>query len=79
MTTVTYTLPAVHCHHCVHTVQTEVGELAGVQSVSVNKDSKEAVISFDAPATEDGIIALLKEIGYAPGDAPTGQDLIQLN
>jgi copper chaperone CopZ len=75
MTTVTYTLPAVHCHHCVHTVQSEVSELAGVQSVSVNKDSKAAVITFDAPATEDNIIALLKEIGYAPG----GQDLLQLN
>lgn len=74
-TTVTYTLPAVHCGHCVHTVQSEVGELAGVQSVSVNQDSKEAVITFGAPATEDNIIALLKEIGYPPA----GQDLIQLN
>lgn len=75
MTTITYTLPAIHCGHCVHTVQTEVGELAGVQSVSVDQDSKQAVITFAPPATEDGIIALLKEIGYAPA----GHDLIQLN
>jgi copper chaperone len=75
MTTVTYTLPAVHCGHCVHTVQSEVGELAGVQSVTVDQDSKQAVITFASPATEDSIITLLKEIGYAPA----GQDLIQLS
>jgi copper chaperone CopZ len=75
MTTVTYALPAVHCGHCVHTVQMEVGELAGVQSVKVDQDSKQAVITFDAPATEDSIIAILKEINYPPA----GQDLIQLN
>ncbi|NJN43642.1 MAG: heavy-metal-associated domain-containing protein [Anaerolineae bacterium] len=75
MTTVTYTLPAVHCGHCVHTVQMEVGELAGVQSVKVDQESKQAVITYDAPATEDSIIAILKEINYPPA----GQDLIQLN
>jgi copper chaperone CopZ len=75
MTTITYTIPAVHCGHCVHTIQMEVGELAGVQSVTVDEASKQAVISFAPPATENGIIALLKEIGYAPA----GHDLIQLN
>ena len=75
MTTVTYNIPAVHCGHCVHTIQMEVGDLDGVQSVKVNQDSKQAVIVFDAPATEDGIIALLKEINYPPA----GHDLIQLN
>jgi copper chaperone len=75
MTTLTYTLPAIHCGHCVHTVQMEVSELAGVQSVKVDEASKQAVITFGPPADEDGIIALLKEIGYAPA----GQDLIQLN
>ena len=80
MTTVTYTLPAIHCGHCVHTVQMEVGDLAGVQSVKVDQESKQAVITFDAPATEDGIIALLKEINYPPAGAESaGHDLIQLN
>ncbi len=79
MTTVTYNIPAISCGHCVHTIQNEVSELAGVTSVVANQDSKQTVITFDTPATEDGIIALLKEIGYAPGDAPGGQNLIQLN
>jgi copper chaperone CopZ len=27
MTTVTYTVPAIHCGHCTHTIEMEVGEL----------------------------------------------------
>lgn len=75
MTTITYQIPSISCGHCVHTIQTEVSELAGVQSVVAEQDTRKATITFAPPATEDGIIALLKEIGYAPA----GHDLIQLN
>ena len=62
--TVTYQIPNISCGHCVHTIQNEVGELAGVQSVKASQDSKQAVIVFEAPATEDQIKALLAEINY---------------
>ncbi len=64
MTTVTYTIPNISCGHCVHTIQSEVGELAGVQSVAANQNTKQTTITFEAPATEDQIKALLKEINY---------------
>ncbi len=64
MTTVTYTVPAISCNHCTHTIQTEVGELKGVQSVKAEVDSKKVVISFDAPANEKIIKDLLAEIDY---------------
>ena len=64
MTTVTYTVPAISCGHCTHTIETEVGELAGVQSVKAEIDTKKVTIAFDAPASEDGIKALLAEINY---------------
>ncbi len=64
MTTVTYTLPNISCKHCVHTIKMEVSELAGVQSVEADPQTKQAVITFDAPATEDAIKALLAEINY---------------
>lgn len=64
MTTVTYRIPNISCGHCVHTIQSEVGELAGVQSVTADQTSQIAVIVFDAPATEDKIKALLTEINY---------------
>lgn len=64
MTTVTYTVPAISCGHCTHTIETEVGELQGVQSVKADEASKEVEITFDAPANEAAIKALLAEIDY---------------
>jgi copper chaperone len=64
MTTVTYTVPAIHCDHCTHTIEMEVGELQGVQSVKADQATKKVVIDFDAPADETKIKALLAEIDY---------------
>jgi len=64
MTTVTYTVPAISCGHCTHTIETEVGDLQGVQSVKADEATKKVEITFDAPASEDVIKALLAEINY---------------
>lgn len=64
MTTVTYTVPAIHCGHCTHTIEMEVGELQGVQSVKADQASKKVEITFEAPASEEKIKALLAEIDY---------------
>jgi len=64
MTTVTYSVPAIHCMHCTHTIELEVGELQGVQSVKADMDTKNVTITFDSPASEDKIKALLTEIEY---------------
>jgi copper ion binding protein len=64
MTTVTYTVPAISCGHCTHTIETEVGELSGVQSVKADEATKKVEITFDAPANEATIKALLAEINY---------------
>ena len=64
MTTVTYTVPAISCGHCVHTIETEVGELQGVQAVKAEETTKKVTITFDAPADEAKIKALLAEINY---------------
>ncbi len=64
MTTVTYTVPAISCGHCVHTIETEVSELTGVQSVKAEEVTKKVTITFSAPADETKIKALLAEINY---------------
>lgn len=64
MTTVSYTIPAIHCKHCTHTIETEVGEMKGIGSVRADVETKEVTISFDAPAIEEKIKELLAEIGY---------------
>lgn len=64
MTTVTYSVPNISCDHCVHTIQTEVSDLAGIKSVKADATSKKVEIEFDAPANEEAIRSLLKEINY---------------
>jgi copper ion binding protein len=64
MTTVSYTVPNISCAHCIHTIQTEVAELKGVQSVKADVSTKKVEIAFDAPASETEIKALLAEIQY---------------
>lgn len=64
MTTVKYSVPNISCNHCVHTIQTEVADVAGVKSVVVDAPTKAVEIVFDAPATEEKIKTLLAEINY---------------
>ena len=64
MTTVTYNIPNINCGHCVHTIQTEVADLAGVKSVKADAGSKAVEIVFEQPASEEKIKQLLAEINY---------------
>ncbi len=64
MTTVTYSVPNISCGHCVHTIQTEVSDLAGIKSVKADAETKKVEIEFDAPANEEAIKSLLKDINY---------------
>lgn len=64
MTTVTYSIPNISCNHCTHTIEMEVSDLEGVQDVSAEVESKQATITFEAPASEEKIKALLAEINY---------------
>jgi copper chaperone len=64
MTTVTYSIPNISCNHCTHTIKMEVSDLEGVQEVNAEVESKQATITFDAPASEEKIKALLAEINY---------------
>lgn len=66
MTTKTFTVPNISCNHCVHTVKTEVGDLAGVKSVAADAETKQVTVAWDEPANWQKIEALLKEINYAP-------------
>ncbi len=64
MTTIQYTVPNISCNHCVHTVTTELSELAGIQNVQVDLGTKQVTIAYDAPASPEKIKSLLAEINY---------------
>lgn len=64
MKRVTYFIPNISCHHCIHTIKMEVSELAGVRFVEGDVDSKRVTLEIEAPATEEQVKALLAEIHY---------------
>lgn len=67
MTSKTVTVPNISCGHCVMTIQREVSELAGVESVKAEQDSKQVTVSWDPNATDWAAIEdLMKEINYPP-------------
>jgi len=43
--TVAYSVPAIHCAHCAMSIREEVSEVAGVEDVDVDLDTKVVTIS----------------------------------
>jgi copper chaperone len=66
MSTITYVVPNISCGHCVHTIEMELGDLAGVQSVKATESDKHVTVEYNPPADEEQIISLLTEINYPP-------------
>jgi copper chaperone CopZ len=65
----TFVVPNIGCDGCVRTVENEVKDIAGVQSVSGDVDSKQVTVQWDTPASWDQIKSTLTEIDYAPQEA----------
>jgi copper chaperone len=62
----TFVVPNISCGHCTHTVETELKELSGVQTVQAEVDSKQVTVSWTEPATWPQIESLLQEINFPP-------------
>ncbi len=64
-----FTVPNISCSHCTHTIESELSELEGVQSVKAEEASKEVTVSYEEPASWEKIKDLLVEIEYPPAEA----------
>lgn len=67
----TVSVPNISCGHCVSTIQREVSEVPGVQSVEGDPTTRKVTVSWD-PETSDWVVIeeKMKEIAYPPaGDA----------
>ena len=62
----TVTVPNISCGHCTHTVEMELNDIAGVNSVKADIDSKQVVVEWGDPATWSQIEAMMVEINYPP-------------
>jgi copper chaperone len=67
MASKTFRVPNISCHHCVMTIQREVGELEGVIAVEGEVATKTVTVEWnEPPASWERIRALLEEIQYPP-------------
>lgn len=63
-------VPGISCGHCVSTIESELGSLAGVTAVSANLDSKDVTVTWDDGGVSlEGIRARLDDIGYPVEEA----------
>jgi copper chaperone len=62
--TATYTVPAIHCAHCVASIREEVSEVEGVDDVDVDLDTK--IVTVQGSRLDDAAVrAAIEEAGYA--------------
>ncbi len=64
MNNTTLTVNNISCGHCVKTIESELSEMGGVQSVQASNETKQVVVVWDAPASETLIRDVLEDIGY---------------
>ena len=63
MTTLTYSVPGMHCAHCERAVKDEVASVSGVEAVDVDLDTK-LVRVRGADPDEAAVVAAIEEAGY---------------
>ena len=63
MSEVTYTVPGMSCAHCEHAVGSELRQVAGVESVDVDLETKLVVVRGEGLDDSD-LRAAIEEAGY---------------
>jgi copper chaperone len=61
--TLNYRVDGMSCEHCVVAVTSEVGEVAGVQAVDVDLETKLVRVS-GAAIDDSAVVAAIDEAGY---------------
>lgn len=69
MTTKTYAVPAISCGHCVATIERELKDVQGLQSVKANQNTKAVMVEVDDDDVLLAVEAMLAEIGYPASNA----------
>lgn len=63
MSVITYSVPGMSCAHCEHAVSSELREVAGVESVDVDLQTKLVVVRGEA-LDDAALRAAIEEAGY---------------
>lgn len=64
MTTKTYQVPNISCHHCTATIERELKMVNGVESVKAELDGKRVTVQVQNDQVLPEVEQTLAEIGY---------------
>jgi copper chaperone len=60
----TFHIPNISCGHCTRTIENELKEMDGINSVESSVDDKTVTVHYQSPITREKIVATLKDINY---------------
>jgi copper chaperone len=65
MTTMTFSVPEIHCDHCNHSIEGALAPLPGVTSARVDIDARTVTVEVDEKVTDRArLVAAIQEQGY---------------
>jgi copper chaperone len=65
MTTLTISVPEIHCDHCKHSIEGALAPLPGVASARVDVDARTVTVEVDERVTDRGrLVAAIEDQGY---------------
>jgi len=65
MTEIVFNVSGMHCQACVQLIESEVGDVAGVESVVVDLEGATATVKFDPTRTDPAeLSAAIERAGY---------------
>ena len=60
----TYSVPEVHCDHCVAAINRELGQIDGVDAIEVDLESKTVMVEMSESVSDEQICEGLYEAGF---------------
>ena len=65
MTTMTISVPEIHCDHCKHSIEGALAPLPGVASARVDVGARTVTVEVDESLTDRGrLVAAIEDQGY---------------
>jgi copper chaperone len=65
MTTMTISVPEIHCDHCKHSIEGALAPLPGVASARVDVEARTVTVEVDESFTDRGrLVAAVEDQGY---------------
>jgi copper chaperone len=65
MTTMTISVPEIHCDHCKHSIEGALAPLPGVASARVDVAARTVTVEIDETLTDRGrLVAAIEDQGY---------------